>query len=67
MEMSLSRQYLLSLLERQLNSFFPITEKDCNSLGTMLDESLNRLEICLHSRINGYLTDGLGGGQIYKV
>lgn len=61
MELSLAKTDLLSLLERQLSSFFPIAEKDNNSLGIVLDVALNRLDICLHSKINGYLTDGLGG------
>lgn len=66
MELSLAKTDLLSLLERQLSSFFPIAEKDNNSLGIVLDVALNRLDICLHSRINGYLTDGLGGGKSLK-
>ncbi len=61
MELSLAKTDLLSLMQRQLSSFFPIEERDINSLGTVLDEALNRLDFCLHSRINGYLTDGLGG------
>ena len=65
-ELSLSKPELLSLLERQINSFFPVTEKDEYDLVSLFDASLNRLDICLHSRINGYLTDDFRGKRALR-
>lgn len=65
-ELTIPRQDLLSILHRQVGLFFPVSESEKNAINVVFDNVLHRLDVCLHSRINGYLSDAMGGGKILK-
>lgn len=60
-EVSMPKNELLSLLERQLNSFFPFAETEREMVEQQLPVVLGRMETCLSSRINGYMGASRGG------
>lgn len=61
-ELTIPRQDLLSIIHRQVGLFFPVSESEKNAINVVFDNVLYRLDVCLHSRINGYLSDAMGGG-----
>lgn len=58
---SVSINDLLSLLERQFSSFFPLSEAESVMIDQQLSGVLGRMETCLSSRINGYMEASRGG------
>lgn len=54
----------LDLIQRQVSSFFPFAKVDRDVVLSQLDRVFERMDICLRSRINGYMNDLSGGGQI---
>ena len=65
-QLTIQKDDFINLIYRQISSFFPCSDEEKGIIETKLDIVLNRLDTCLHSRINGYLSD-LNGGQNYKV
>lgn len=53
----------LDLIQRQVSSFFPFTKEDRNIILSQLNRVFERLDVCLQSRINGYMNDLSGGGR----
>lgn len=53
----------LDLIQRQVSSFFPFAKVDRDVVLSQLDRVFERMDICLRSRINGYMNDLSGGGR----
>ena len=60
-KVSVSIKDLVSLLERQLGSFFPFNDTERVMIEQQLPVVLGRMETCLSSRINGYMGASRGG------
>ena len=63
-QLTIQKDDFINLIYRQISSFFPCSDEEKGIIETKLDIVLNRLDTCLHSRINGYLS--VGGGKIIK-
>ena len=63
MQLSMPKKDLVDLVHRQVSSFFPSSDEERNAIATNLETALNRLDVCLRSRINGYMNDLNGGGR----
>lgn len=53
----------MDLIQRQVSSFFPFSKGDRDVILSQLDRVFERLDMCLRSRINGYMNDLSGGGR----
>lgn len=62
MIMFVTEDELVSLLERQINSFFSCSIEEKRVLTLVLNDALDRLETCLQSKVNNYMA--MGGGKI---
>lgn len=65
-QLSIQRNDFINLIYHQIRSFFPCSEEERGIIETKLYIVLNRLDTCMHSKINEYMSE-LKGAKLYQV